>query len=64
MQVSVHLPMQKELQPFNGVNPSSYHAQGCYFMLSNTKVSHFIRLIYPTPEDMVENQEREEVRVG
>ncbi|XP_014513871.1 L-2-hydroxyglutarate dehydrogenase, mitochondrial isoform X2 [Vigna radiata var. radiata] len=35
----------------SGVVPPSYYARGCYFTLSNTKVSPFRHLIYPIPED-------------
>lgn len=35
----------------NGVIPSAYYARGCYFTLSNTKVTPFRHLIYPIPED-------------
>jgi 2-hydroxyglutarate dehydrogenase len=34
-----------------GVVPSEYYARGCYFTLSNTRISPFKHLIYPIPED-------------
>ncbi|WCJ28671.1 L-2-hydroxyglutarate dehydrogenase mitochondrial [Euphorbia peplus] len=40
---------------FDGLNscviPPAYFARGCYFTLSNTKVSPFQNLIYPIPEE-------------
>ncbi|XP_043692529.1 L-2-hydroxyglutarate dehydrogenase, mitochondrial [Telopea speciosissima] len=35
----------------SGVIPANYYARGCYFTLSNTRVSPFKHLIYPIPED-------------
>ncbi|GMY19954.1 L-2-hydroxyglutarate dehydrogenase, mitochondrial isoform X1 [Fagus crenata] len=35
----------------SGVVPSKYYARGCYFTLSNTRISPFKHLIYPIPED-------------
>ncbi|GAV80112.1 DAO domain-containing protein [Cephalotus follicularis] len=40
---------------FKGLNscaiPSAYYARGCYFTLSNTRVTPFKHLIYPIPEE-------------
>ncbi|KAJ4972287.1 hypothetical protein NE237_005386 [Protea cynaroides] len=35
----------------SGVIPPTHYARGCYFTLSNTRVSPFKHLIYPIPED-------------
>ncbi|OVA13777.1 FAD dependent oxidoreductase [Macleaya cordata] len=35
----------------HGFIPAAYYARGCYFTLTNTRISPFKHLIYPIPED-------------